>query len=549
MQKLLKIRGFVAMPIIIISAVLAVGVLGGLAYEYKNNQSILSSINKNNLLAGISSIIETPYLGKDYQIKTLIGGSYGNGGDNLVIVLQLTNTSSAIKAFTFNSGCYANYSISSSDGKLIYDSGAGKFCIQAVTSFTLQPNEDKFWKFDYYNAVNLSSGDYTITGSLSGYGQATTKITIVAPSITVTSPNGGEKFSAGTYMPISWSSQNYPSYAGVDVNLFKKKSSPILSALTLGLYDEYDFNAPIVRNYANKYGQGPINWTIPADYSSGEYKLEVSCSRNQGYGYGYGQNCISDVSDESFTITERTLPIARGITIIGNQPTYSPGQDIKFSVKAIASDGFAGGPDRGFNVSSWIQTSSGEIVYVNGVVQSVNATFNPSTNYWDVPMTAPSDDSKTYLVYLAFYCSNPGSGCVSNQISEQFTFTLGGGKLTQEELKALITILMSQIQSFQNQLQNSETQAQIAALLAQIQSLQSQLQATSVCDSLSKSIVDAVGGCSTIDQTKYSNIYQACCTKVTKETLLSMLNSYLGDGVIDSSEKTALLTALNSYLQ
>ncbi|MEK7478600.1 MAG: hypothetical protein AAB626_01590 [Patescibacteria group bacterium] len=108
---------------------------------------------------------------------------------------------------------------------------------------------------------------------------------------------------------------------------------------------------------------------------------------------------------------------------------------------------------------------------------------------------------------------------------------------------------MSQIQSFQNQLQNSETQAQIAALLAQIQSLQSQLQATSVCDSLSKSIVDAVGGCSTIDQTKYSNIYQACCTKVTKETLLSMLNSYLGDGVIDSSEKTALLTALNSYLQ
>ena len=55
MYKLLKIRGFVAMPIIIGAAILSVGVLGGLAYEYKNNQAVLFSVNKNNLLAQVSS--------------------------------------------------------------------------------------------------------------------------------------------------------------------------------------------------------------------------------------------------------------------------------------------------------------------------------------------------------------------------------------------------------------------------------------------------------------------------------------------------------------
>src|SRR3989344_6520793 len=53
MYKLNRVRGFVALPIIIGTAVLSVGVLGGLAYEYKNNQSIQSSVNKNNLLAQV----------------------------------------------------------------------------------------------------------------------------------------------------------------------------------------------------------------------------------------------------------------------------------------------------------------------------------------------------------------------------------------------------------------------------------------------------------------------------------------------------------------
>ena len=73
----------------------------------------------------------------------------------------------------------------------------------------------------------------------------------------------------------------------------------------------------------------------------------------------------------------------------------------------------------------------------------------------------------------------------------------------------------------------------------------------STCDSTAQSIVDSVGGCSNIDQSLYGNIYNVCCAPVvvTKETLLSMLNTALADGVIDSQEKTNLLTALNSYLK
>lgn len=72
--------------------------------------------------------------------------------------------------------------------------------------------------------------------------------------------------------------------------------------------------------------------------------------------------------------------------------------------------------------------------------------------------------------------------------------------------------------------------------------------ATNVCDQTAKSIVTASGGCSNIDSTVYKNVYNACCTLVTKVSLLQLLNDALADGVLSKAEKLSLLGALDRYL-
>ncbi len=56
MSKLKMVRGFAPLLLIVGGAIVVAGLVGGLAYEYKNNQSILSFVNKDNLLAQVSSV-------------------------------------------------------------------------------------------------------------------------------------------------------------------------------------------------------------------------------------------------------------------------------------------------------------------------------------------------------------------------------------------------------------------------------------------------------------------------------------------------------------
>ncbi|MGB7532346.1 MAG: LamG domain-containing protein [Halobacteriota archaeon] len=68
------------------------------------------------------------------------------------------------------------------------------------------------------------------------------------------------------------------------------------------------------------------------------------------------------------------------------------------------------------------------------------------------------------------------------------------------------------------------------------------------CDETARAIVNAVGGCEALDKSKYPAVYEACC-KVTKESLLKLLDDALTDGTISSDEKEQLLSALNKYLE
>jgi hypothetical protein len=68
------------------------------------------------------------------------------------------------------------------------------------------------------------------------------------------------------------------------------------------------------------------------------------------------------------------------------------------------------------------------------------------------------------------------------------------------------------------------------------------------CDATSQAVVNAAGGCGKIDSSLYKHVYSACCSVITKESLLQILDAALADGVLDKTEKLSLLNALDTYL-
>lgn len=67
------------------------------------------------------------------------------------------------------------------------------------------------------------------------------------------------------------------------------------------------------------------------------------------------------------------------------------------------------------------------------------------------------------------------------------------------------------------------------------------------CDQTAQAVVTAAGGCSNISASSYPNVYNACCTVVTKSTLLKALNDALVNGMTQN-DKANLLNLLNKYL-
>lgn len=161
------------------------------------------------------------------------------------------------------------------------------------------------------------------------------------------------------------------------------------------------------------YDGTTIVFTVPS-LPSGSYNVAVE-------GKGKRSNYVP------FTInTPTTQPLtASSISFVNGQSTYTSGQQIKVSVKGIASDGSSPGSEKGFNVQAYMQDAySGVIVQVNGVNQGFNATYNTSTKYWDIAMTAPSDASKSYVIAASFYCSNYSSACSQGQVDQRLPFTI-----------------------------------------------------------------------------------------------------------------------------
>jgi len=111
---------------------------------------------------------------------------------------------------------------------------------------------------------------------------------ITTPSITVTSPNGGENWKVGETHNITWTSSNFGSM-GVSINLLNPGAT----------------GAAYLKNIAsNLPNTGTYQWTIPSNISGGTYNLMLVSS---------GGVAVQDYSDNYFNITVvSTTPCLNG---------------------------------------------------------------------------------------------------------------------------------------------------------------------------------------------------------------------------------------------
>lgn len=105
------------------------------------------------------------------------------------------------------------------------------------------------------------------------------------PSITVTSPNGGESWKIGETKNITWTSTGV-----INVTLSLVDASVGASSLTM----------PTIIAISVPASQGSYSWTIPSTITAGNYKIKVT--ENVGYNV-MNRALVSDLSNNYFTIT------------------------------------------------------------------------------------------------------------------------------------------------------------------------------------------------------------------------------------------------------
>lgn len=441
MYKLNKIRGFVALPIIIASAVLAVGVLGGLA--------VFASPPLPTPICRIEGVIKSVEFKDAYNDPCLKEGAS-----------QLTFCPTDTELYH-----PARYFFDISVSSVGYVSGE----MSSLTCENMYPIgkiKNIFIDKDKVKTGNIFSINQKIAGAVRSFWGASFDSYSLVPAksfIKILSPNGGEVWLKGTVQAIKWS----------DII-----STTCSDSLTGGS----------CTSATPKYDIELIPYSTPCPEGMGcAPQLNYTIAKNiQGYSYDW---------------------------LVG-----------KYLERFV---GGAGGiaPDGSYKIR---------------ICQTGSTACDSSDNYFTIsaPISGCAKEGQSYSgVFTDKYPSVCCDGLIGF-MSGMDTRKVVDGKCIATGMESGYPVGIC-IKCGDGVCGTGES----------VCSCPKDCEKIAICDATSKAIVDSVGGCSVIDQTKYSNIYKACCVKVTKETLLSMLNTALADGVIDASEKTALLTALNSYLQ
>lgn len=203
-------------------------------------------------------------------------------GEAIGFSITARNNTAYEKVLTFNSGCQTSYSIGS------YNSANSQICTMAFTTVRIPAYGTNTWTATHYpGTYNLSSGTYTLTGRVIGYGESSTTITIGSGgwgggtgtnNPRVVSPNGGEWLQKGTYKTLEWQMPNVQYFAAqpVDVNF-------ILQAPSQYPYNQY---GTTYATYQQGYSTCPVDTTCA--YNPNQSATYPYYPYNQGYGGLYG---------------------------------------------------------------------------------------------------------------------------------------------------------------------------------------------------------------------------------------------------------------------
>jgi hypothetical protein len=106
----------------------------------------------------------------------------------------------------------------------------------------------------------------------------TVTATFVGPSVTLTSPHGGENWKAGLHKRIEW---NFTGNPGPHVRIELLKGEALYATL-------------VKRTWIGIKGRGSFPWHVPRRLPHGsDYKIRITSTKNRVY---------TDTSDASFTI-------------------------------------------------------------------------------------------------------------------------------------------------------------------------------------------------------------------------------------------------------
>jgi len=193
----------------------------------------------------------------------------------IYITITAKNNSSLPTTLNFSDGCQTHYSVA------FYDSASNVSCIQILTSVYIPAYGSYDWKSIHSpSTYKIPVGSYKLEGRVTGYGSATSPVTITSGStsqsnISISSPNGGETWKTGSTQTIKWTSSDLGSL-GVNLDLFNEQ----------GL-----FYTSIIGNISNV---SQYKWTIPDNIPLGNYKVLIG-TNDKG-------PSAQDISDGFFVI-------------------------------------------------------------------------------------------------------------------------------------------------------------------------------------------------------------------------------------------------------